>query len=180
MKKSAFKFILLSSLMISGCTIDLKTKDLINDDLKSQSLVIIDNFFNFTYVENHAIAFGMLEDLDATIRMPLIFALPILATLLCFYFVWKIRKTKFSLLLPFFLILGGAYGNILDRAMHGYVTDFIHLHYFHDYNFYVFNVADILVNIGFFLLLFQYKSFNQLLDQTFPQKPEVGEGTSAS
>lgn len=156
--------------MISGCSIDLKTKEIVNEEIKSQSVTVIENFFNFTYVENHAIAFGMLENLDAKIRMPIIFALPLLATFLCFYFVWKIRKTKFSLLLPFFLILGGAYGNILDRAMNGYVTDFIHLHYFNDYNFYVFNVADVLVNAGFVLLLLQYKSFNRLLDETFPKK----------
>lgn len=170
MKKLALKFLLLSSLMMAGCSIDLKTKDIVNEELKSQSVSVIDNYFNFTYVENHAIAFGMLQNLDKSIRMPLIFALPILATLLCFYFVWKIRHTKFSLLLPFFLILGGAYGNILDRAMNGYVTDFLHLHYFHDYNFYVFNVADVLVNAGFILLLLQYKSFNKLLDETFPKK----------
>lgn len=173
MKKSALKYMILASLMISGCTIDLKTKDIVNEDLKSQSIAVIDNFFNFTYVENHAIAFGMLQDLDEKVRMPIIFILPILATFLCFLFIWKIRKSKFSILLPFFLILGGAYGNILDRAMNGYVTDFIHLHYFHDYNFYVFNVADMLVNIGFFLLLFQYKTFNRLLDETFPPKPKL-------
>ena len=170
MKKFALKFLLLSSLMISGCSIDLKTKEIVNEEIKSQSITVIENFFNFTYVENHAIAFGMLENLDAKFRMPIIFILPLLATFLCFYFVWKIRKTKFSLLLPFFLILGGAYGNILDRAMNGYVTDFIHLHYFHDYNFYVFNIADVLVNAGFILLLLQYKSFNKLLDETFPKK----------
>lgn len=170
MKKFALKFLILSSLMISGCSIDLKTKEIVNEEIKSQSITVIENFFNFTYVENHAIAFGMLESLDAKFRMPIIFILPLLATFLCFYFVWKIRKTKFSLLLPFFLILGGAYGNILDRAMNGYVTDFIHLHYFHDYNFYVFNVADVLVNAGFILLLLQYKSFNKLLDETFPKK----------
>lgn len=173
MKKIVLKFILLSSLMISGCTIDLKTKDIVNQDLKSKSVAVIDNFFNFTYVENDAIAFGMLGNLDPDIRMPIIFILPLLATFLCMYFIWKIRKTKFSLLMPFFLILGGAYGNILDRAMNGYVTDFIHLHYFHDYNFYVFNVADMLVNIGFILLVLQYKSFNKLLDETFPKKPDL-------
>lgn len=76
-------------------------------------------------------------------------------------------------MLPIFIILGGAYGNILDRAMNGFVTDFLHLHYFHKYNFYVFNVADVLVNIGLILILFQYKEFNKLLNTAFNKKTEL-------
>jgi len=67
--------------------------------------------------------------------------------------------------LPLFLIIGGAYGNIIDRAMHGYVTDFLHVHYFNTYNFYVFNIADVLINIGVFSLLFQFREFNTVLNK---------------
>ena len=159
--------------MISGCAADLKTKDIVNTVLKEQSVSVIHNFFNLTYVENHAIAFGLFNNVDRSIRMPIIFALPILTTLLCFFLLWKIRKSNFRLLLPIFIILGGAYGNILDRAMNGFVTDFLHLHYFHKYNFYVFNVADVLVNIGLILILFQYKEFNKLLNTAFNKKTEL-------
>jgi len=156
--------------MMSGCACDLKTKEIINSQLKEQSISVIENYFNFTYVENHAIAFGMFNNLDRSIRMPIIFILPIFTTLLCFFLIWKLRKSKFKLLLPIFIIIGGAYGNIIDRAMNGYVTDFLHVHYFHKYNFYVFNVADVLVNIGLILLLLQYKEFSKLLDDVFSKK----------
>lgn len=159
--------------MISGCTADLKSKKIINLDLKEQSVSVINNFFNLTYVENHAIAFGLFNNVSRNIRMPIIFALPILTTLLCFFIIWKLRKNKFRLLLPFFIIIGGAYGNIIDRAMNGYVTDFLHLHYFHKYNFYVFNVADVLVNIGLILILFQYKEFHNIIDKTFYSKVKL-------
>jgi signal peptidase II len=173
MKKQIFKLLILSSFMISGCTADLQTKNIINTELKGQSVAVIQNFFNLTYVENHAIAFGLFNNVEKSIRMPIIFALPILTTLLCLFFIWKIRKSKFRLLLPVFIILGGAYGNILDRAMNGFVTDFLHLHYFHKYNFYVFNVADVLVNIGLILILFQYKEFNKLLNTVFTKRTEL-------
>lgn len=173
MKKQIIKLIILSSFMISGCSADLHSKKIINTELKEQSVSVIQNFFNLTYVENHAIAFGLFNKVERNIRMPLIFALPILTTLLCFFFIWKIRKSKFRLLLPIFIILGGAYGNILDRAMNGYVTDFLHVHWFHNYNFYVFNVADVLVNIGLILILIQYKEFNKLLNTVFAKKTDL-------
>ena len=173
MKRQIFKLLILSLFMISGCSTDLHTKNIINTELKEQSVSVIQNFFNLTYVENHAIAFGLFNKVERSIRMPIIFALPILTTLLCFFLIWKIRKSKFRLLLPVFIILGGAYGNILDRAMNGFVTDFLHLHYFHEYNFYVFNVADVLVNIGLILILFQYKEFNKLLNTVFTKKAEL-------
>jgi len=172
-KKQIVKLLILSSFMISGCTADLQTKNIVNAEIKEQSVAVIENYFDLTYVENHAIAFGMFDSLEKSVRMPIIFALPILVTLLCFFFVWKIRKSKFKLLLPVFIILGGAFGNILDRAMNGYVTDFLHLHYFDEYHFYVFNVADVLVNVGMILILIQFKEFNKLLNTVFTKKAKL-------
>jgi len=167
MNRYLIKYIILFSFLISGCTFDLKTKDMVNTQIKDQSIPVIENYLNFTYVENHAIAFGMFNSLERKYRMPLIFFLPLMTTLFGFYLIWRLRDAKFSILLPIFLIIGGAYGNIVDRAMNGYVTDFLHVHYFHKYNFYVFNVADVLVNIGVILLLFQFKEFNRLLTIVF-------------
>lgn len=162
--KGIYKYVLLFLFMISGCTIDLTSKKYMNEALKYQSVPVVENFFNLTYVENHAIAFGIFGGIKRKYRMPLILILPLCVTAFCFFLFWKIRKAQFSILLPLFLILGGAYGNIIDRAMHGYVTDFLHAHYYYQYHFYVFNVADILVNIGLILLLLQYRQFNALLD----------------
>lgn len=163
MNKYLIKYIVLFSFMISGCTFDLKTKDIVNTNIKDKSIPVVENILNFTYVENHAIAFGMFKGLDEKYRMPLIFFLPFMTTLFGFYLAWRLRDAKFSILLPIFLIIGGAYGNIVDRAINGYVTDFVHVQFFP----YVFNVADILVNIGVILLLLQFKEFNRLLNDVF-------------
>ena len=178
MNRYLIKYIVLFSFLITGCTFDLKTKDIVNTKIKDQSIPVIENYLNFTYVENHAIAFGMFKGLERKYRMPLIFFLPFMTTLFGFYLAWRLRDAKFSILLPIFLIIGGAYGNIVDRAMNGYVTDFLHVHYFHKYNFYVFNVADVLVNIGVILLLLQFKEFNRLLTLVFEGPPKTGEETA--
>lgn len=174
MNKYLIKYIILFSFLITGCSFDLKTKDLVNSKIKDQSIPVVENYLNFTYVENHAIAFGMFNNLERKYRMPLIFFLPLMTTLFGFYLAWKLRDARLSILIPIFLIIGGAYGNIVDRAMNGYVTDFLHVHYFHKYNFYVFNVADVLVNIGVILLLLQFKEFNRLLTIVFEGEPSEG------
>ena len=51
------------------------------------------------------------------------------------------------------LILGGALGNVIDRLVHGYVVDFIHVHWFDSWYFPAFNVADSGITIGAGLLV---------------------------
>ncbi|MCC7197959.1 MAG: lipoprotein signal peptidase [Gammaproteobacteria bacterium] len=50
------------------------------------------------------------------------------------------------------LVMGGAIGNVIDRVLHGYVIDFIHLHW-NDAYFPAFNVADSGITIGAGLLI---------------------------
>ena len=164
------KFAILIIIMVAGCSLDLITKEIANKSLTEQSISVIHNFFDLTYVQNHAIAFGFLGGISQSIRIPLIFVLTISATMFGFFMIWKLKDRKFRFLLPFFVLIGGAYGNILDRMMNGYVTDFFHLHYYDQYHFYVFNVADVLVNIGIILIIIQWKSFQKVIDEVFPDK----------
>lgn len=166
-KKDIFKVFVLIAVLVSACSLDLKTKEVVKKELKDQSVVVIENYFNLTYVENHAIAFGFLENLPRKMRILFSFLLPILATLFGFYISWRMRKEKLRYLIPLFIILGGAYGNITDRMFHGFVTDFLHVHYHYEYNFYVFNVADVLVNIGVILIILQWKHYRVTFDKVF-------------
>lgn len=173
MKKTIIKYLILISFMISGCSADLKTKEIAKTNLKGNATVLIENIFDLRYVENHAIAFGFLGSIKKNIRIPLIFLLTISTTMFAFLLIWKIKSKKFRLLLPFFIMIGGAYGNILDRMFNGFVTDFFHVHYFYEYNFPVFNVADVLVNIGLFLILIQWTDFKPIFDNMFKKQDEL-------
>lgn len=69
--------------------------------------------------------------------------------------VWLARireRTQYWLALGLALILGGALGNVIDRARHGFVIDFIHVHWERAY-FPAFNVADSAITIGAGLVL---------------------------
>jgi len=51
------------------------------------------------------------------------------------------------------LVLGGAIGNVIDRLIHGYVVDFIQVHYRAAWTFPSFNVADSAISVGAVLLI---------------------------
>ena len=61
------------------------------------------------------------------------------------------KSIKYIEFFSYSFILGGALGNGIDRIIKGYVVDFIDLKFI---NFPVFNIADISINIGFILILY--------------------------
>jgi signal peptidase II len=157
----------LSKLMIKGINIPFLGLD--HNGMKiNQSIKIIDEFFQLTYVENYGIAFGI--DLGRDFKVALsIFTL--LAVIGIFYYLYVSRHKSFSIRLAIAILLGGAIGNLFDRTFyglfyeyapifHGRVVDFFHIDFF-DYSLFgkyydslpIFNIADLSVFIGTMLLL---------------------------
>ncbi|MEL7532471.1 MAG: signal peptidase II [Bacteroidota bacterium] len=157
MKQSFAKYSLLFLVLVSGCGIDLQTKDWAADNLRYfQTKEVIPNWFDLRYAENTGVAFSFLQDADSAWRLPLIFGGVLLSASMVIYLFWQWRRQNFMILLPLALILSGAFGNFIDRVMNGYVVDFFHFHYSYEYNFPIFNVADVLVFSGVVLMLIQY------------------------
>jgi len=106
--------------------------------------------FNFTYVENIGISLGLLNATNPVGRWMLVAVTTAIAIGVA---VWigreKLRWDQAAL----GMILGGALGNILDRVRHGYVTDFLDLHFGAFRPFLVFNVGDAAISIGVAILL---------------------------
>ena len=102
--------------------------------------ILIDNFLKFIYIRNTGAAFGILSG-------NIVFLIGI-SLLLIFYIVKEMKKNIDNnlSLLSFSLILGGAVGNLIDRIFRGRVIDFIDISPV--FNFPTFNIADILVVIG--------------------------------
>jgi signal peptidase II len=69
------------------------------------------------------------------------------------FFVWLARVWRPIEAMALGLLIGGALGNAIDRALYGAVFDFVSLHAF-GYRWYVFNVADIAIVVGVMLLLY--------------------------
>jgi signal peptidase II len=107
-------------------------------------------FFQFTYTRNYGISGGFLTANSDLVR----WALVAMTTAIAVGVAWWLAKEKekwdrFAL----GLVLGGALGNILDRARLGYVVDFADLHFGDFRPFLIFNVGDAAISIGVAILL---------------------------
>lgn len=106
-------------------------------------------FLNLTMVWNRGVTFGLLgSDLWWKPLLLGTLALVIAALLLR----WLARAESWRVAWGLGLVLGGAVGNVIDRARFGAVVDFIHLHAA-GWHWYVFNVADSAIVCGVGLLL---------------------------
>ncbi len=114
---------------------------------KPNNMMEITSFFNLVTVRNYGISFGMFNNLSYGKWILTILAGSITIGLL--YWL-KITKTYyFSVALS--LIIGGAIGNIIDRAYLGSVADFLDFHIF-EYHWPAFNFADSYIFIGTMLV----------------------------
>lgn len=137
--------ILLSILLLC---LDICSKQLVVHFMDvGQSISIIPRFFSLTYVKNRGIAFSMLE---GNLVFIIFLSLLIIGGI---FFSIRFKKLSWSESFCYALIVGGAIGNLIDRVIYGYVIDFFDFTLF-GYEMAIFNVADIFIVLGVFLLLF--------------------------
>lgn len=127
--------------------LDQITKHWASAGLKPVDTVpLLNGVFHLTYCENAGAAFSIL-----TGRRWLLLVITVVLTAGVFYALRKdwVKNAfgRWSLR----LILGGAVGNMIDRVFLGYVVDFFDFRLIH---FPIFNVADVLLNVGVFMMIF--------------------------
>ncbi|NQU62990.1 MAG: signal peptidase II, partial [SAR324 cluster bacterium] len=116
---------------------------------------LIPNFIDLTYQENQGISFSLLSNLPSTIRVPLLAGVSfIVVVALCIYVFKNQAAMVTGEKLGFSLIISGAVGNLIDRVVRQQVTDYMYFHFF-DTGFFVNNLADDLISLGFVIMLYQ-------------------------
>ena len=114
----------------------------------NDSAVIIENIFQFTYLENRGAAFGMLSE-----HRWVFLIISTVALIGITIYMFKYRPESKLAYVAVSFIVGGGIGNMIDRIWLGYVIDFIDFCAFPKIWSYVFNVADSFVCIGAGLLI---------------------------
>src|SRR5215470_15075204 len=89
----------------------------------SESISVIDGFFNITYVRNTGVAFGIFSAISSPVKAILLSAFAALAAVLVIGYSLRTPPGKRLLHIALALILGGALGNLYDRLAYGYVVD---------------------------------------------------------
>ena len=144
-----------------------------------QSINVIGDFLRITFVENPGMAFG----LDVGPIQKLILSIfTFIAVIGIFWYLYKSRERDLALRIGLALILAGALGNLIDRAlygvfygyaplMYGRVVDFIQVEFWdftlfgHTYETWpIFNIADSAVTVGVAVIILFHKGEKQVAD----------------
>jgi len=121
---------------------------------------IIPNLLDFTHVQNTGAAFGLMNAAEFPYKSAVMILVATLALVAISLYARQLgneeRLSRYGLA----LILGGAFGNLIDRAVSGYVVDFVDV-YWGDAHFWAFNLADAAITIGAVLVLLEMLGFGR-------------------
>lgn len=143
---------LLSWLALAAVVIlaDQFSKTLILDAFQYGDSLYVTPFFNVVRAHNTGAAFSFLAGAGGWQRWFFVL-LGAVATVVIVVMLRRHGEQKL-LAMALSLILGGAVGNVIDRLRHGYVVDFVQVHWA-DWYFPAFNVADSAITLGAMLLI---------------------------
>jgi signal peptidase II len=116
-----------------------------------EARAVFPDHFHIVHVHNTGVAFGFLSNLNHSWVNPLLILATVLAVAAVLAYLHYLPG-RGPAPCGLGLILGGAVGNLIDRARLGYVVDFLDVHWRH-HHWPAFNVADIGISVGIFLLI---------------------------
>jgi signal peptidase II len=139
--------------ILSVLAADQLTKQVVRHMLPlHDTVMIIPGFLDFTHVQNTGAAFGLLNAAEFPYKPAVMIGIAAIALVAIAAYGAQLgfheRLARFGLS----LILGGAFGNLIDRAVAGYVVDFVDV-YWGNAHFWAFNVADAAISVGAVLVL---------------------------
>ena len=117
-----------------------------------QTIPVVPGLLNLTHIRNSGVAFGLFNAAEFAYK-PLVMTLVALAALVGVgLYASQLPTAHKWARAGLALILGGAAGNLVDRARQGYVVDFVDV-YWKGWHFWAFNVADAAISVGVGLLI---------------------------
>jgi signal peptidase II len=133
--------------------IDQATKFMVKARLPlHDSVTVIPGFFDITHLRNTGAAFGMLNNVEFAYKPAVMVIVALVALGAVASYALTLPASQRIARLGLALILGGAVGNLIDRATMGYVVDFVDV-YWRGVHFWAFNVADSAITVGVALML---------------------------
>ncbi len=141
----------LSWISVLVVVLDQVTKKLAVAYLAGHPAVEVTPFFDLVLVYNTGAAFGFLSDASGW-QNAFFILVALVVSVVILVMVRRLAAHETLIAVALLLILGGAAGNLVDRLLYGYVTDFIDL-YYGSWHWPAFNIADSAISIGAVLLV---------------------------
>jgi signal peptidase II len=132
---------------------DQVTKALVRAKLPLyDSVNVIPGMLDITHATNNGAAFGILNGVEFPYKAAVMVLVALIALAAVGLYAMSLPADQRVARAGLALILGGACGNLIDRALAGHVLDFVDV-YWRDYHFWAFNVADSAITVGVALML---------------------------
>lgn len=158
--KPALRTLLIVVILASNIGYDQVTKNIVRQNVSyHEQIVLIDNHLTLTKTENGGAFLGFGDTLPEPLKLLLLTILPIGLMGLSLLFLVKKNNLSNLIILGACFMIGGGIGNIYDRIVYGSVTDFLHID-FVLFQTGIFNMADVSIMIGAFLILLEVFSKN--------------------
>jgi signal peptidase II len=132
--------------------LDQLTKLLVVGQMELYETIPVIPGLNLTHIRNSGVAFGMFSTAEFAYKPLVMTAVALLALVGVGLYATQLPLAHRWARAGLALILGGAAGNLVDRARQGYVVDFVDA-YWKGWHFWVFNVADAAISVGVGLLI---------------------------
>jgi signal peptidase II len=117
-----------------------------------ESREVIPGFLDLTRVHNTGAAFGMLNSVEFPFKTLVLSLVALIALGGVAWYAATVPLTDRLARIGIAGVLGGAIGNLIDRASTGYVLDFVDA-YWGTWHFWAFNVADAAITVGVIFMI---------------------------
>ena len=134
--------------------VDQLTKEIVRRTLPlhGEPVEVIPGLLDLTHVQNTGAAFGLLNSVEFAYKPAVMIGIAALALVAIATYATQLGFHERIARTGLALILGGAFGNLIDRALFGHVVDFVDV-YWGASHFWAFNVADAAITVGAILVL---------------------------
>ena len=138
------------TISVAILALDQLTKQMVRTSITLyDSIEVIPGWLNLVHVRNTGAAFGFLNSASLANKQLLMTGIAVVAILA---YAWQVGPRETLTRVGLALILGGAAGNLVDRASVGYVVDFVDV-FWRTHHFWAFNVADSAITVGAVFLI---------------------------
>jgi signal peptidase II len=150
------------AIILGVIAVDQLAKEIVRRTLPlhGEPLQVIPGLLDLTHVQNTGAAFGLLNSVDFAYKPVVMIGIAAVALVAIATYAAQLGFHERLARIGLSLILGGAFGNLIDRALFGHVVDFVDV-YWGTSHFWAFNVADAAITTGAILVLLDMIGFGR-------------------
>ena len=135
-----------------------------------ESIQVIPGVLDLTRVHNTGAAFGMLNAVDFPLKTLVLSIVALVALGGVAWYAVSVPLTDRLARIGVAGVLGGAIGNLIDRAATGYVLDFVDA-YYGGWHFWAFNVADAAITVGVIFMILDMLGLGRRVSESRASNP---------